>query len=181
MVLLGKLIDDYLGQSNSGIRPALVYRRTESGRLTTPRELEARMDQAYKREPKPNLRLWGRLTRIIRGTKIPTPSPSLLHPQPRAIDRAPFREPPSWRLDYQIGSGAYGTVFLENVQTREMESPELWAVKRIPQTLPNFTPKRYQAEIDNFELLARVSFARVCIILLPALASFNLSLVLSDI
>ena len=156
MTLPRKLIDDYLGQSNSGIRPVLVDRPTESGRLSTPRELEVRTDQAYKREPKPNLRLWGRLTRIIGGARVPTLS-SLPHPQPREIDRVPIREPPSWELNYKIGSGAYGTVFLVNVQTLGMKPPELWAVKRIPQTLPNFTLKRYQAEINNLQLLSSVS------------------------
>ena len=171
-------------------------KRTESGRPSTPpRELEDRRDQAYTREPKPNLRLRGRLTRIIWGTQIPTPpqahkvmapstpqpptphypqahasrpadppSPSLPHPQPREIDRAPVRNPPSWRLNYKIGTGACGTVFLENVQTVGMKSPELWAVKRIPRALPNFTFKRYQAEINNLQLVSRVS--------LPGFASF---------
>ena len=62
-----------------------------------------------------------------------------------------------------------------------MKSPELWAVKRIPRALHNFTPKRYQAEINNLQLLARVSFARSYIVLLQALALFNLPQVLSDI
>jgi len=74
------------------------------------------------------------------------------------VSRAPVREP-TWRLNYKIGSGAYGTVFLENVQTPDMKSPELWAIKRIPRAFPNFTFKRYQAEIENLEALARVSFS----------------------
>jgi len=109
---------------------------------------------------------------------------SLSHrPQPEAVGahRAPVREPPAWRLDYRIGTGACGIVFLENVHIPGMKSPELWAVKRIPRALPNFTFKRYQAEINNLQLLARVSFARACIVLLPALALFNLRQVLSDI
>ncbi|PUU83225.1 kinase-like domain-containing protein [Tuber borchii] len=65
-----------------------------------------------------------------------------------------FREPPAWKLNYRIGSGAFGTVFLEKVQTREMESPELWAVKRIPRALPNFPAKRYQAEVKNLQALS---------------------------
>ena len=73
------------------------------------------------------------------------------------VSRAPLSEQQTWRLDYIIGTGAYGTVFLENVHLRGMKSPELWAVKRIPQTLPNFTFKRYQAEIRNLEALSRVS------------------------
>ena len=75
------------------------------------------------------------------------------------VSRAPVREPPAWRLNYKIGSGACGTVFLENVQTRDMKSPELWAVKRVPRAFPNFTFKRYQAEIKNLEALSRVSFS----------------------
>jgi len=73
------------------------------------------------------------------------------------VSNGPVREPPAWRLNYKIGSGAYGTVFLENVQTCNMKSPELWAVKRIPRAFPNFTFKRYQVEIRNLEALARVS------------------------
>jgi len=111
-------------------------------------------------------------------------SKSLSHrPQPEAVGAhcAPVKEPPAWRLDYRIGTGACGIVFLENVHIPGMKSPELWAVKRIPRALPNFTFKRYQAEITNLQLLARVSFARVCIGSLPALALFNLRQVLSDI
>ena len=40
-----------------------------------------------------------------------------------------------------------------------MKAPELWAVKRIPKALHNFTFKRYQAEINNLQALADVSFA----------------------
>jgi len=78
----------------------------------------------------------------------------------RGVSNDPVREPPAWRLNYEIGSGACGTVFLENVQTRDMGSPELWAVKMIPRALPNFTFKRYQAEIKNLEALAKVSLSR---------------------
>ena len=90
------------------------------------------------------------------------PLPNSPSPEPEAVGahRAPVGEPPAWRLDYIIGTGAYGTVFLENVHLRGMKSPELWAVKRIPQTLPNFTWKRYQAEIKNLQALARVSFSQ---------------------
>ena len=80
--------------------------------------------------------------------------------QAAGVSRVPVREQQAWRLDYIIGTGAYGTVFLENVHLRGMKSPELWAVKRIPQTLPNFTFKRYQAEIKNLEALSRVSISR---------------------
>ena len=76
----------------------------------------------------------------------------------------PVREPPAWRLNYRIGSGACGTVFLEKVQTRQMEFPELWAVKRIPRALPNFPIKRYQAEIKNLQALSAVSFAPTCVL-----------------
>ena len=80
--------------------------------------------------------------------------------QAAGVSRAPVREQQAWRLDYIIGTGAYGTVFLENVHLRGMKSPELWAVKRIPQTLPSFTSKRFQAEITNLEALSRVSISR---------------------
>ena len=90
------------------------------------------------------------------------------------VSRAPVREQPAWRLNYKIGTGACGTVYLEKVQTRDMKSPELWAVKRIPRAFPNFTWKRYQAEIKNLEALARVSVSRTRTISLPILASFNL-------
>ena len=75
-----------------------------------------------------------------------------------------IREPPAWRLNYKIGAGACGAVFLENVHIPEMKSPELWAVKRISRTLSNFTFKRYQAKIMNLQALAGVSFAGTCII-----------------
>ena len=87
------------------------------------------------------------------------PSPSLPHSQPYEIGCAPVREPPAWRLNYKIGTGAYGNVFLEHVQRPEIKYSELWAVKRIPKALQNFTPKQYKAEINNLHLLARVSFA----------------------
>ena len=80
--------------------------------------------------------------------------------QAAGVSRASIREQQAWRLDYIIGTGAYGTVFLESVHLHGMKSPELWAVKRIPQTLPNFTSKRYQAEITNLEALSRVSISR---------------------
>ena len=109
------------------------------------------------------------------------PPPESPAPEPEVVDAhcAPAREPPAWRLNYIIGTGAYGTVFLENVHLHGMKSPELWAVKRIPQTLPNFTLKRYQAEIKNLQALARVSFAQTCILSKPALV-FNLLQVLPD-
>ena len=90
------------------------------------------------------------------------------------VSRTPVREPPAWRLNYKIGSGACGTVFLEYVQTLDMKSPELWAVKRIPQAFPNFTFKRYQAEIKNLEALARVSLSRTHTISQPTLHLCNL-------
>jgi len=77
---------------------------------------------------------------------------------------APVREIESWRFDYIIGTGACGTVFLENVHLAGMESPELWAVKRIPRALPNFTFKRYQAEIKNLQALGRVLFTRTFVL-----------------
>ena len=76
------------------------------------------------------------------------------------VDSTSVREPPAWTLTYRIGSGAFGTVFLEKVQTREMESPELWAVKRIPRALPNFPAKRYQAEVKNLQALSNVIFSK---------------------
>ena len=68
--------------------------------------------------------------------------------------------PPRWRLNYKIGSGSFGTVFLEKVLARGMESPELWAVKRISRTLPNFPAKRYQAEMQNLRVLSKVNLSR---------------------
>ena len=83
---------------------------------------------------------------------------SVAHSQPREIGHAPVSEPPAWKLNYKIGTGAYGNVFLEHVQRPGIKYSELWAVKRIPQALQSFTPKQYQAEINNLKLLARVSF-----------------------
>ncbi|RPA92709.1 kinase-like protein [Choiromyces venosus 120613-1] len=67
---------------------------------------------------------------------------------------APVKEPPAWKLQYKIGSGSFGTVFLEKVQTRTMAHAELWAVKRISRTIPNFPAKRYKDEIKNFQALS---------------------------
>ena len=109
------------------------------------------------------------------------PPPKSPAPEPETVGGycAPVREPSAWRLDYIIGTGACGTVFLENVHLRGMKSPELWAVKRIPQTVPNFTFKRYQAEIKTLQALARVSFVRTCIHFMAGIW-FNLSRVLSE-
>ena len=74
------------------------------------------------------------------------------------------REPPAWGLNHKIGTGAFGTVFLEKVQIRGVESPELWAVKRISRALPNFPLKQSQAEIKNFQTLSNVSFVRTCLL-----------------
>ena len=86
---------------------------------------------------------------------------------------APVREPPSWKLDCTIGKGAFGTVFLEKVQTSGVEFPELWAVKRIPRTLPNFS-KRFQDEIKNLQSLSNVCFPQQCFLSLWALVSFGI-------
>ncbi|PUU77868.1 kinase-like domain-containing protein [Tuber borchii] len=90
-------------------------------------------------------------------TSFPSPPPSIPVPKPEVVGvhHSPVREPPAWRLNCKIGTGACGTVFLENVQIPGMKSPELWAVKRIPRALQNFTSKRYEAEINNLQLLAR--------------------------
>ena len=85
-------------------------------------------------------------------------------PEETEVYGAPVREPPAWKLNYRIGSGAFGTVFLEKVQTRRMEFPELWAVKRISRELPHFPTKQYQAEIKNLQALSNVSFVRNCIL-----------------
>jgi len=72
-------------------------------------------------------------------------------------------EPLAWDFKYQIGGGATGDVFLEMIKSHGNEFPQLWAVKRIPRNLPNFTFKRYQAEIHNLQALATVSFAQTCV------------------
>jgi len=77
-------------------------------------------------------------------------------------------------LNYPIGAGAFATVFLEKVQTLGMESPELWAVKRISRALPNFTSKRFQAEIKNSQALSNVCFAQPCVLSSWVLVSFGL-------
>ena len=69
------------------------------------------------------------------------------------------RKPPAWKLNYRIGTSAFGTIFLEKVQTRRMESPEFWAVKRIPMATPNFSPRRYQEEVRNLQALSNVSLS----------------------
>ena len=94
----------------------------------------------------------------------PWPNPPTSEPKAAELYCAPDIGPPAWSMNYIIGTGAYGTVFLENVHLHGMESPELWAVKRIPRAVPNFTPKRYQAEINNLQALARESFSRTFIL-----------------
>ena len=78
------------------------------------------------------------------------------------IDSSHIGEPPAWKLNYRIGSGSFGTVFLEKVTPHDRESPELWAVKRISRTLPNFFAKRYKVEIQNLQELSNVSFLQSC-------------------
>jgi len=78
---------------------------------------------------------------------------------------APVREPPAWKLDYRIGGGISGSVFLEKVQTRGMGSPELWAVKRIPKTVLNLPARRYQEEVKNFQALLNVSLSNLALVL----------------
>ncbi|PUU73158.1 kinase-like domain-containing protein, partial [Tuber borchii] len=63
-------------------------------------------------------------------------------------------ERPAWDWKCQIGGGATGTVFLEMNKSHRKEFPQLLAVKVIPRALPNFTFKRYQAEIHNLQALA---------------------------
>ncbi|PUU79979.1 kinase-like domain-containing protein, partial [Tuber borchii] len=65
---------------------------------------------------------------------------------------------PALKLNYEIGSGFFGIVFLEKVQIREMESPALWAVKRIAKDVPYFPIRRYQEEVKNLQALSKVSF-----------------------
>jgi len=108
------------------------------------------------------------------GSPASARTPRSTYPPPVKIHCSPIREPPAWRLNYKIGTGACGSVFLENVHRPGMKAPELWAVKRIPRALPNFTFKQYQAEIRNLQALANVSFAQTCIISQPAPLSFDL-------
>ena len=96
------------------------------------------------------------------------------------VHNAPVREPPVWKLNCRIGSGTFGTIFLEKVQTRGMGSPELWAVKRIPM-VPDFPTRRYQEEVKNLQALSNVSFVQACLFSQRALVSFNILEVLSDL
>jgi len=76
---------------------------------------------------------------------------------PSEVEDALIREPPAWMLNYRIGRGAFGSVFLEQVQMRGTEFPKLWAVKRISRHLQNFPAKQYRAEINNLQVLSNVS------------------------
>ncbi|PUU77874.1 kinase-like domain-containing protein [Tuber borchii] len=94
----------------------------------------------------------------VNNYKLPEPAaayPPAPEPQAARSHYTPISEPPAWRLNHEIGTGACGSIFLENVHIPGMKSPELWAVKRISRTLPNFTFKRYEAEINNLQTLAR--------------------------
>ena len=92
-------------------------------------------------------------------TKLPEPIAEEI-----GVDGTHSREPPAWRLNCKIGTGAFGTVFLEKVRTHGMQSPELWAVKRISRALPNFPSKQSQAEIKNLQVLSKVSFVQTCLL-----------------
>ncbi|PUU83243.1 kinase-like domain-containing protein [Tuber borchii] len=70
------------------------------------------------------------------------------------IDSSHIGKPPAWKLNYRIGRGSFGAVFLEKVAPSDQKPPELWAVKRISRTLPNLPVKRYQAEIQNLRVLS---------------------------
>ena len=83
-------------------------------------------------------------------------------PEGVRVSAVTVREPPAWKLNYKIGNGSFGTVFLEKVQTRGMQSPELWAVKRLSRTVPNFPAKQYQSEVKNLQMLSNVSFVQTC-------------------
>jgi len=100
-------------------------------------------------------------------------NPSEFEPGEAGADAAPDMEPPAWKLNRIIGEGSLGTIFLEKVQTRGMKSPELWAVKRISRTLPNFPEKLYKAEIKNLEALSDVSSVATCILSYRVLVSFD--------
>ncbi|KAG0638136.1 kinase-like domain-containing protein [Tuber brumale] len=89
---------------------------------------------------------------MFREPRDKTPEPA---PGEQEFYGDPVREPPAWKLKCKIGSGAFGTVFLEKVQARGMESPELWAVKRISKAVPNFPAKQYQAEVRNLQVLSK--------------------------
>ena len=78
------------------------------------------------------------------------------------VSGAHVRGPPAWRLNYRIGSGSFGDVFLEKVQISGMESPELWAVKKISKTSPVLPIKRYQVEIENSRALSNVGVVQTC-------------------
>ena len=90
------------------------------------------------------------------------------------VHGATVREPPAWKLNYEIGHGACGTVFLEKVKTRGMSCAELWAVKRIPKAVPNFDVRRYREEVRNLQELSNVSFAQISLVSQRALVSFGL-------
>jgi len=70
--------------------------------------------------------------------------------------------PLAWKLNHEIGSGSFGTVFLEKVRARGTGPPELWAVKRLSRAVPNFPAKQYQSEVKNSQTLSNVGFAQAC-------------------
>ena len=86
------------------------------------------------------------------------PKDKTSRPTPEELDSSPVREPPAWNLNYKIGTGTFGIVFLEKVQMHGMESPELWAVKRLSRTTPSFPAREYDNEIKNLKALSDVSF-----------------------
>jgi len=134
--------------------------------------------------------LYSRLTEIERAAPRLEPladaAPGLEALADAAVNPAvgvhggPLRELPAWKFNYEIGHGAFGTVFLEKVQTRGMDFPELWAVKRIPK-VPNFAARRYQEEVRNLQMLSNVSFVQTSLASQRELVSFDLWEVPSNI
>jgi len=70
---------------------------------------------------------------------------------PEITGRCPERpgNKSQWTFQHEIGSGSFGTVFLEYVQPPEVPSRELCAVKRISKDNHMFPRKSYMREIDN--------------------------------
>jgi len=118
--------------------------------------------------------LYSRLTDIERAAPRLAPLADAVVNRAVGVHGAPVRELSAWKFNYEIGHGAFGTVFLEKVQARGMDFPELWAVKRIPKAVPNFPARRYQEEVRNLQVLSSVSFVQTFLASQRELVSFNL-------
>jgi len=173
------------------IKKAWITNKASSPEHPIGRDLYSRLTEIERAAPRPEPPVFWepRLETPVYGEPRPEPS---VYGEPRletladaavnpAVGVHGSRELPAWKFNYEIGHGTFGTVFLEKVQTRGMDFPELWAVKRIPKAVANFPARRYLEEIRNLQALSNVSFVQTSLASQRELVSFDLWEVPSNI